>query len=431
MTKKIQLLRGIKIWGVAAISLNSMIGAGIFALPAAVAVGAGVLSPWLFLLVGLMFTSIVLVFAELSSHFNGSGGPAEYTRESFGPMAGFGTGWLLFLSRTIAAAANSNVMVIYLGKMVPWFADGLGRTLFITLMIFSITWANVRGVKDGVRTMGILTFLKVIPLLLMILLGLPYVTSDILLPQSLPTIEDFDGISLLIIYAYAGFEAASFTAGETKDAQKTVPKALVRTILTTAALYFMIMLVFISVLPEYSSQSTLVDIGSKLAGPLGAFVITLTAVFSIGGNIAATILTAPRITYAMSEQQLLPSWFANVHSRHLTPDHSIWFIGILILIFALSGSFIWLAAASSLARLIAYLLCAAAIPVIRKKCDAKGEKAGFRLPFGYTIPLFAASMCIWMTMHANERSWITITVLSIVGLLLYWYESRKMVQSLN
>ncbi len=428
MKKEIHLLRGIKIWGVAAISLNSMIGAGIFALPAAIAVSAGVLSPWLFLLIGLMFISIVLVFAELSSHFKGSGGPAEYTRESFGPMAGFGTGWLLFLSRMIAAAANSNVMVMYLGKMVPWLADGPGRILFITLMIFSITWSNVRGVKDGVKTLGILTFFKVIPLLLLILLGLPYVTPDILLPQSLPTIEDFDGISLLIIYAYAGFEAASFTAGETKDAQKTVPKALLRTILATGILYFMIMLVFIAVLPEYTSESTLVDVGQKLAGPLGAFVITLTAVFSIGGNIAATILTAPRITYAMSEQQLLPTWFSNVHHKYLTPNHSIWFIGIMILIFALSGSFIWLAAASSLARLIAYLLCAAAIPVIRKKSDATGQKIGFRLPFGYTIPLFAAVMCIWMAMHANEKSWITVTALSAIGLLLYWYESRKIIQ---
>ena len=187
----------------------------------------------------------------------------------------------------------------------------------------------------------------------------------------------------------------------------------------------MIMLIFISVLPDANAKSTLVDVGEKLAGPIGAFIITLTAVFSISGNIAATILTAPRITYAMSEQNLLPSWFSHVHNKYLTPDYSIWFIGTMILLFAASGTFVWLAAVSSLARLIAYLMCAASIPVIRRRCDRRGEKQGFRLPFGYFIPAIAAIMCIWMTMHANEKSWITVIGLSVVGLIFYWYESRK------
>ena len=419
------LLRGIRIWGVAVISLNSMIGAGIFALPAAVAVGAGILSPWMFLLVGVLFTSIVLVFAELSTYFNGSGGPAEYTRETFGPLVGFGTGWLLFISRMIAAAANTNVMVIYIGKMVPWFAQGVGRVLLITVLIMGLTWINVRGVKDGIRTLGIFTFFKVTPLLLMVLLGLPYVTGDLLLPLDLPRIEDFDGISLLIIYAYVGFEAASFTAGETKNAQSTLPKALIRTLLFTAVLYFLIMLVFIAVLPEANADSTLVDVGYKLAGPMGGLAITIAAIFSIGGNLASNILSVPRISYAMSEKKLLPRWFGHVHPRYLTPDNSLWFLGVLVLLFALSGTFVWLAAASSLARLIAYFLCAAAVPVIRRKNKNNIDKSAFRLPLGYTIPVIALTLCVWMAMQANQQSWLTVLFLCFIGLVLYWYESKQ------
>ncbi|MCK5574412.1 MAG: amino acid permease, partial [Sphingomonadales bacterium] len=163
---KPQLARDIKFWGASFISLNSMIGAGIFALPAAIAVNAGIFSPWLFLLVGALFTTIVLVFAELASHFKETGGPVLYATETFGPLTGFNTGWLLFLSRMTAGAANTTVMVIYLGKIFPYFADGAGRALFITVLIAWLTYANVRGVKDGVRTIGLFSIFKLTPLIL-------------------------------------------------------------------------------------------------------------------------------------------------------------------------------------------------------------------------------------------------------------------------
>lgn len=418
------LVRDIRVWGASFISLNSMIGAGIFALPAAVAVAAGAFSPWLFLLVGVLFISIVLVFAELGSYFDGSGGPAEYTSESFGPFAGFMTGWLLFVSRIVAAAANINVMATYLGKLVPWFASGYGRILFITIFVLGLTWLNVLGVKKGVQTLGVFTLLKVTPLVLMILLGLPYIGMEQVFSVDLPAIDDMDSVALLIIYAYIGFEAASFTAGETRNARKTVPMAMIRTILATALLYFMIMLVFVSVLPDANSQSTLVDVGHVLAGPVGATVIALAAVFSIGGNMASNIMTVPRISFALSEQKLLPRWFSNIHARYLTPDYGLWFMGGLVLAFALSGTFVWLAAASSLARLMAYGLCAASIPVLRKRFAGKALE-GYKMPLGPLIPLFAIAMCLWMAWQASEKSWITVSGLAAMGVVFYFLSASR------
>ena len=97
--KGAQLRRDIGFFGAAFLVLNAMIGAGIFALPGKVAVSAGLLSPWLFLVVGIVFLAVVLTFAELASYFRDSGGPVLYATYAFGPLAGFGTGWILFLSR--------------------------------------------------------------------------------------------------------------------------------------------------------------------------------------------------------------------------------------------------------------------------------------------------------------------------------------------
>ena len=177
------MLRGIGFLGMAILVLNSVIGAGIFALPSSVASAAGIWSPWLFLIVGVLVITVVLTFAELASYFRDSGGPVLFTTTAYGPLVGFGTGWILYLSRMTAFAANVNVMVDYLGAIWPWFGGGFGRALLITIVCVGLTIANYVGVRDGVRTMAVFTFLKLMPIFLMILLGLPYVTPEILLPD--------------------------------------------------------------------------------------------------------------------------------------------------------------------------------------------------------------------------------------------------------
>ena len=105
--------------------------AGIFAMPSVVAARAGVLSPWLFLAVAVLFITVVLTFAELSSYFRISGGPVLYATRAFGPLTGFSTGWIYYVSRVAAVAANSNVMAVYLATMWPWFGVDPGRAVVI------------------------------------------------------------------------------------------------------------------------------------------------------------------------------------------------------------------------------------------------------------------------------------------------------------
>ena len=430
--QKSQLIRGIGTIGGSFIVLNGMIGAGIFALPPAVAERLGVLSPWLFLAAGVLIIMVVLTFAELASYFRSSGGPALYATHAFGPVVGFGTSWIYYVSRTAAIAANSHAMALYLGTIWTWFDTEAGHAAVIIVVCGGLTLVNVLGVKDSVRTLTFFTFFKVIPLLILIALGLQFVNTDVLFPEVLPTVDDPGGTALLLFYAYIGFEAVIMTAGETKKPRRTIPNALVRTVIVTATLYFLIMLVYVAVMAnETSSGATLADVARKIAGPVGAVTITVAAIFSIGGNLATSMLSGPRLSLSLAEQGLLPQWFGRIHDDYSTPANSIIFLGGISIIIALTGSFVRLAIASSLARLIVYIVCIAALPVIKHKADAETVANSFKIKGGYTIPVIAIGLCVWMASHSSAESWKFLVGLLAVGLVLFWIEklsTRKSVQ---
>lgn len=400
-----------------------MIGAGIFALPGKVAVNAGLLSPWLFLVVGALFLAVVLTFAELSSYYDRTGGPVLYATDAFGPLVGFGTGWAIYISRMTAFAANANVMAIYLASLHDVFASDLARGTIISVTTIGLTWANLRGVRDGVRTMVIFTVLKITPLVLMVLIGLQHVTAVTLIPGGPLIVEELGSTTLLLIYAYVGFETIAVTAGETSQPRRILPRALVGTVIGTGLLYFLIVLVFVSVIPADSyADATLVDVGRSLAGPLGALAITLTAVFSISGNLAGSMLAAPRLVFSMAEKRMLPAWFNHIHPKYATPDRCILLMGGMALVLSLSGSFVELAVASSVVRLLGYIICIASLPAIRAQADDKTRQNAYRLKGGYTVPIIGLGICFWLLAQSEARSWIVVSILLAIGMLLYGLE---------
>lgn len=402
------------------LALNAVIGAGIFALPATVAARAGLMSPWLFLIIGTLVITIVLTFAELASYFRESGGLVLYTTTAFGPLVGFGTGWIYFISRVSAFAANSTVLALYLGTVWPWVATGIGRTVLITALCVALTYANYTGVKDGVRTLAVFTFMKLTPIALLLIVGLQHVSADTFFPSEFPVIEDLGGTVLLLIYAFVGFESTSIVSGESKNPRQSVPKAMVNTLIGIGILYFLIVLVYVSVLPNAGEEGTsLITVGEVLFGPIGLIAITLAAVFSIGGNLAAIMLAVPRLTYAMAEHNLLPKWFGVINKKHSTPGNSIIFLGALALVLALTGSFVQLAIASSLTRLISYILCIAALPAIRRQADEEVRAQAYRLKGGYSIPAIAMVVCVWIAAQSKPETWIFTGKLLLIGLVFY------------
>jgi APA family basic amino acid/polyamine antiporter len=400
-----------------------MIGAGIFALPSAIAASAGVLSPWLFVVAGALFILIVLPFAELGSYFRDSGGPALYSTIAFGPVVGFSTSWIYYVSRVSSTAANSHAIALYLGSIWAWFDTPAGHAVVVTIVIVSLTLVNAHGVKDGIRALTLFTFFKLVPLLMLIVLGLQFVSPDILFPETMPTVTDPGGTMLLLFYAFIGFEAIAMTAGETKNPRRTIPMAMFRTVLVITLFYFLIMLVYVAVLPdELNAGATLADVASRIVGPWGAFIIALTAVFSIVGNLTGSILSASRLTLSMADQRLLPQWFGKIRVESASPANSVLFFGAITLAIALSGTFAKLAIASTLTRMIVYGVSIAALPIVKKHADPEAAANAFKLPGGFTIPAIALGICIWIASHSKPGQWVFTGGLLLVGLVLFGIE---------
>jgi amino acid transporter len=413
-----QLKRDISRTGFAAISLNGVIGAGIFGLPAVAAAKLGAFSPWMILICGVLIFTVVLSFAWASSLVRRTGGMIVYASDAFGLFAGFQTGWLGYVSRAAAMGANTNLLVTY----AAWFWAPLDanpyRGIALAVLIGSLTWLNMRGVRHGMAAIYVFTVLKLLPLSLLILFGLGHIDLQMLFGAELPGMDGLGGTILVLLYAYVGFEGTVVTAGEGRNPRRDLPRALVHTILGIAVIYFLVQIVSLSVMPNLAeSKTALADVAQLLLGSLGATVLTLGAVFSIAGNLNSSILSAPRMTYALSRDGSLPPWFGKVHHRFRTPHNSVLFYGVLCLALALTGSFIWLAIMSTLVRLLTYMICIVALPRLSR--SGGGHENEFRLPGKWLIPVIALLLCAWLITHASLAAWGLTAGFVLMGSLLF------------
>ncbi len=405
--------------GVGAIALNGVIGAGIFALPAVAAEAAGLFSPWLFVVCAVLIMTVVLSFARAASFFGQTGGPVVYVEEAFGLFAGFQAGWLYSFARISALAANAHLMVTYAAWLWPELDAAGARLALVAVVCVSLTIVNVIGVRGGLAVVFALTVLKLLPLGLIVFVGLGQINPQVFTAPEIPELEGIGGVILVLLYAFVGFESAVVPAGEVKDPRRSVPMSLIWTVGLICVFYFLIQLVSVSVLDDLaSSERPLAEVAEVLMGAAGASLLVLGAVFSICGNISGMFITAPRMLYAMGRDGGLPDWFGAVNPRFHTPANSIVFVGAVGLALAMSGGFVWLAAMSTAVRLLVYMACILSLPGLERKV---GERAGqFRLRGGMLIPGLALVLCLWLTMHASLKSWLTTLAFAALGTALYY-----------
>ena len=421
---KVSLNRDIGQLGFVAIALNGVIGAGIFALPAVAAAKSGNFSPWLFLICAVLIMTVVLSFARAASFFRDTGGPIQYAGLAFGSFAGFQTGWLTYIGRLSAIGANISLMVTYAGWFWEPLGSGLGHKLAIAVMFVMLAIFNIVGVRQSMSVVFLFSALKLVPLFILILLGLSHIRPEILLQVDLPVTGTLGETILILLYAFVGFESAVVPAGEARNPRKDIPRAITFTVLTITVIYFLIQMISVSIMPELASSKTpLADVAEILMGATGAAMLTMGAVFSIGGNCSSSMLSAPRMTYALAKLDSLPAWFGVIHPRYKTPLNSILFYAVLGLVLALSGSFIWLAVVSTLARLLSYILGVAALPVLEKRIEK--TEGQFHLPGGYFIPALALLLCLWLVSFASMTAWLTTAGFFALGSILYLASSRR------
>lgn len=407
-------------------SLNGVVGSGVYLLPAAAAALLGPASLWAVPLAGLAVLLLALCFAEAGSHFDEPGAGYVYTREAFGDFAGFQVGWMTWLTRVASGAALWNGLVQALTFFWPAAGEGATRVAIITVPLALVVWINILGVKHGARLSVGLTIVKVLPLVFLIVIGIPAMDWSLLAPMPAPDVAGLGQAALLLLFAYAGFENTAAPAGEFRNPKRDVPFALIMVIGLVTLLYTLVQLVALGTLSDLASRTEgapLADAATLLLGVWAGVIVTLGGAVSIGGNAANTTLVGPRYLYALARDGFGPSALARVHPRYQTPAWAIVTQEILVWVLALSGSFVQLAMLSVIARLATYIGTAAAVPVLRRKFEA-GEDT-IVLPGGATIPILALLVCLAFLASATWENLAAGLVALMVGVAIYFLRRRE------
>lgn len=419
-----RLRRDIGKIGIATIAMNGVIGSGIFALPAVAIAQAGYFSPWAFILCGLLIITVALTLARIASFFEQTGGPIVYTTQAFGRFAGFQTGLLIYVSRVAAIAASANLIVSYAVPLWAPLVDGIPRALAVIGYISLATALNAAGVRAGMSVLYLISILKLLPLVLLIVIGLPDIEWARVAGAEIPPAGRLGETMLVLMYAFIGFEFSLINAGETRDARTTIPRTLVGTVAAVAVCYALIQLVAVSVGPDLgSSETPLVDLSRRMMGPMGALLLGLGVLFSIGGGSLTSLLTAPRLTFALARDGSMPAWLGYVNDRTHVPVNSILFCGAVSILLAVSQQFVWLATLSTFVRLLSYALCIAALPRIERTVVARPEQ--FRLVGGFAIPLAALLLTLWLISHSTVQNFAIAAGIVVVGSAIYWSSTRS------
>lgn len=412
------LLRGIRKWDLVAVTINGIIGAGIFGLPAKVFALIGSYSLIAFVVCALVVALIILCFAEVGSRFDATGGPYLYAREAFGPTVAFEVGWLIWLARLTAFAANCNLMVSYLTVFWPAASSPLPRALLITAVVVSLTALNVFGVRQAATVSNLFTVGKLIPMLIFIAAGLFFLNPHAFALGALPSAGGFSQSVLLLIYAFSGFEMAAIPAGEIRDPKKHLPRALLIATAVVAFFYILIQVVSIGTLPELGSSSKpLADAAQRFMGTAGAAIISVGAIISIAGNLNIVLLSGSRVPFAIAEQHQLPSMLAAIHRRFFTPHVAILVTAGVMLVLTLRSSFVAALTISAIARLVTYAVTCAALPVLRRRKDVPVPQ--FKVRGGPIIAIAALLLAIWLLANSSLREAATSLIAAAVGMVIY------------
>lgn len=415
-----KLVRGLGRWDLTAIAINTIIGTGIFILPAKVFGLIGSYSLLAFVVCAVIVGLIVLCFSDVSSRFRSTGGMYLYAKEAFGPEIGFEVGWLYWIVRVATFAANCNAMLIYLGFFFDGVNSGPIRVAIISVVVIGMTTLNVIGVRQSAVATNIFTVGKIVPLLIFAAIGIFFIQPANFNFESAPSTVDFSAAVLLLIYAFVGFEAAVIPAGEAKNPEKAMPFALISALVFCAILFIIIQLVAIGTLPGLADSKTpLADSATGFLGVFGGAFIAIGALISVLGNLNGGFLAASRLPFAMAEQKELPQVLSKIHDRTKTPYVSIILTGIVILFMTIFTNFFSAVTIATITRLLVYATTCLALPVFRQRTDVPAAK--FQAPLGILAAVLALGLIAWLLGNVDfKKEGLPIVIAAIVGILIYY-----------
>jgi len=413
------LIRALGVPALTANIVNTTIGAGIFVLPALVANGLGAAAPLAFLMCAIAMGLFVTSFAMAGSRVSLTGGLYAYVEVAFGRYVGFLAGILFYLTAVLSVSGVVNVFATSVGILAPPLATGTGRFILILLVFSSLAVINIRGVRAGARAVGVVTLIKLVPLIIFVVAGVFFIRPAAMAWPGWPGSKALGESVLLLIFAFVGIEVALMPSGEVKQPSRTVPRAIYAALAITTLLYIMIQLVTQGVLGGDLSKhpnSPLAEAALQFLGNFGRVLMLAGATISAFGFVTSDILSSPRIIFAFGRDGVLPSWFAHIHPRFHTPDVAIVAYAAIAFMLSFSSTFQQLAVLANVAVLLLYLLCClAALQLTR--CDVRGDGPPFIFPGAKLIPVLAVFVIIWILAHATAKEFaVTAVCLGVASL---------------
>ncbi|HDT13280.1 MAG TPA: amino acid permease [Candidatus Aminicenantes bacterium] len=379
---KIALPRVLSLWDVVMIVIGGVIGSGIFLSPSEIA--AAVPVPLLMLAVwvvgGLLSFFGAVAFAELGAAMPEAGGVYVYLREAFGPLLSFLFGWTLFL--VIDSGAIATLAVAFSHNILPRFIDmsPLVKKLIAAAFVAFLGAVNYVGVRWGSRLQNWLTYIKTGAIGLIVVAVFFFAkgrgsVSHFVEPS--PGSLDFGllgafGVGLVAsLWAYKGWEAATYSAGEVKNPRRNLPLGILVGTVAVIAIYVVANLAYLYILPvgriAASENRVAIDVMEIVSGPFGASLITFLILFSILGAANQNMLCSPRVYFAMARDGLFFKRIAECHPKYLTPHVSIIAISAWSVLLTLTGTFRQLFTYVIFGEWVFFGLTVAAVIVLRKK----------------------------------------------------------------
>ncbi len=409
------LVRAVGLREIIAITINGIIGAGIFALPAAAGKLLGMASPIAFLIAGAFASIIVLCFAELGSRYDRTGGAYLYALDSFGGAFAFSVGWMFFLARLTSVSALCNAMIGFWTHFFPVITPV--REFMILAIFLVVGGTNYIGIRFSSRLINAITAAKLVPLIIFISIGILFVDWKIFSAVRMPALQPLSETLLLAMFVFSGFEITNVAGGEILQPQKNLPRGLLMGALTTVVIYFLIQIVVVATLPDPgSSKSPIADSATGFLGKGAGSLISAGAILSTLGTMLALVLAAPRVLYAMALEKQMPSFLAAIHNRFRTPHVATVLVTAAATLLTITGTFSKLATLSAMARLVTYAGCAIALLKLRKTHPSPGT---FRIPGGSVIPVLTIVLSLFLLSAATREQWLIGAAALFASLLFY------------
>jgi APA family basic amino acid/polyamine antiporter len=429
------LPRVLGVTSVIGIVMGTMIGSGIFIVPAVIAARLG--SPVLMLAVwvagGLLTFFGALSMSELGAAFPQAGGMYIYLKETYGPLVGFLFGWALFL--VIESGTFATLAVGFSTKYLPYFVKmtPLGSKAVAIALITLLCAVNYFGVRRGALLQNALTSIKFAALA-----GLCFAVfvfakgsaAHFVTPApgriSAGLVGQFGLALVAALWAYKGWECSSFSSGELRNPTRDLPLGIFIGTSLVITLYLLANLAYLYAFPASAiakSGRIAADAMNFAIGPVGASIIAFIILFSIAGAANGHCLTSPRVYFAMARDGLFFRKFGEVHPKYLTPHVSIVALGVWSAVLSLTGSFEQLYTYVIFGLWLFMGLTIAAVIILRKK---RPDLARPYRTWGYPVTpilfiLSALFISINMLINQTKESLVGLGIILLgVPAYIFW-----------